>query len=170
MGSLVYFFVEPCLLRKAPQDLPASSALLGIALAADLLAGMLLSHSAGISVGVGLAQTLVDVVLMLSLLYGGLNWTRHSARFVQAATALLGSGALLGVLATVPLGLLPSDPQAQGSPGLSILFLGLIGWGVLVTGHIVRHAFELSLAQGLAVAVIYNFLVYWLVDVMFVGT
>jgi hypothetical protein len=170
LQSLIYFFFELCLLRRAPQELPASTALLGMALAADLLSGMLLSHSAGVSAGVGLAESLVDVVLMLSLLYGGLSGTQHSARFVQAATALLGTSALLGVFATVPLGFSPTDPQGQGSPLAAILFLGMIGWGVLVTGHIVRHAFDLNLGQGVAIAVVYNFALYWLVGAMFSGT
>jgi hypothetical protein len=169
LSALVYFFFELCLLRRAPQDLPASSALLGVALAADLSAGALLARTAGVAIGVGLAQSLVDVVLTLSLLYSGLGLTRHRARFVQTATAVLGSGALLGVLALVPVGLLPSDAESQGAFLGGILFLALIGWSVLVTGHILRHAFELTLAQGVGIAVAYNVFLYWLVAVLFPG-
>jgi hypothetical protein len=169
LSALVYFFFELCLLRRAPQDLPASSALLGVTLLADLSSGILLAHSAGIAVGVGLAQGLVDVVLSLSLLYSGLSLTGHRPRFAQAATAVLGSGALLGVLALVPVGLLPADTESQGAVLGGLLFMALIGWGVLVTGHILRHAFDLPLAQGVAIAVAYNVLLYWLVAVLLPG-
>jgi hypothetical protein len=167
LRSLIYFFFELCLLRKAPQDLPASSALLAVTLVADMLSAVLLAHAAGISPVLGLAQSLVDVVLMLSLLYGGLSWARHPARFTQAATALLGSGALLGIFAIVPLELFPVDTQSQGSPVGALLFIGIIGWSVLVIGHIVRHAFALRLTQGVAISVAYNLLVYWLVGILF---
>jgi hypothetical protein len=169
LSARVYFFFELCLLRRAPQDLPASSALLGVTLVADLSAGILLARTAGIAVGVGLAQGLVDVVLTLSLLYSGLSLTRHRSRFAQAATAVRGSGALLGVLALVPVGLLPADTESQGAVLGGLLFMALIGWSVLVTGHILRHAFDIALAQGVAIAVAYDVFLYWLVAVLFPG-
>jgi hypothetical protein len=37
-----------------------------------------------------------------------------------------------------------------------LLFLALVGWSVLVVGHILRHAFDLSLAQGVVIAIAFD--------------
>jgi hypothetical protein len=73
------------------------------------------------------------------------------------------------VLALVPVGLLPADTESQGAVLGGLLFMALIGWSVLVTGHILRHAFDIALAQGVAIAVAYDVFLYWLVAVLFPG-
>jgi hypothetical protein len=153
---LTEFFLELCLLRRAPQDLPASSALLGVTLAADLLAGMLFGMLAGLSPGLGLAQGLTGIVLMLALLYGALYLVEHTSRFLQSATALLGTSALLELIASLPLGLLPPAEDGKASGGVALLLLALVAWSVMITGHILRHTFDLRLVQGVGIAVIYS--------------
>ncbi len=170
MLVLIQFFVELCLLRKAPQDLPASSALLGTVLVVDLLAGMLLGSAVGLSAGLTLAEGLVEVIFTLALLYGALQMLNRLPRFQQTATALLGAGALLGVLGMIPLSLLPTGAQNAQSGVAALLFLLLIGWSILVTGHILRHAFDLRLGQGVVIAVFYNLLAYSLVSGLFSGS
>jgi len=170
LQALIQFFFELCLLRKAPQDLTASSALLGLTFAADLLMGMVLAATVGLSPGLGLLQSLVDVALMLSLLYGALSLLDRVSRFQQTATALLGSGALLGFIAVVPLSMLPQGSEEQASGEAVLLFLALIVWGIVVAGHILRHTFGLRLGQGVAIAVVYNFFAYSLVSSLFSGT
>jgi hypothetical protein len=170
LQALISFFFQICLLRKAPQDLPASSALLGVTFLADLLTGAVLAASAGLSPGQGLVQGLLDVAFMLALLYGALRLLDRLPRFQQTATALLGSGALLGFMAVVPLSLLPRGGEGEPPGAAVLLFLGLIVWSILVTGHIVRHTFDLRLGQGVGIAVIYNFFAYSLVGGLFSGT
>lgn len=169
MQALIQFFFELCLLRKAPQDLPGSLALLGVTLAADLLMGMALAAAAGLSPGRGLLQGMVDVAFMLALLYGASHLLNRAPRFQQTAAALLGSGAVLGFLALVPLSLLPQGSEEQAPGGAVLLFLALIVWSILVTGHILRHTFDLSLRQGVGIAIVYNFFAYSLVGSLFSG-
>ena len=170
MQALIRFFFELCLFRKAPQDLPASPALLGATLLADLLVGMLLAASVGLSPGQGLLQGLADVAFMLALLYGAQRLLDRLPRFQQTATALLGAGAMLGFVAALTLTLLPPGPDGEQSGAAAFLFLGLILWSILVTGHILRHAFDLRFGQGVGIAVIYNFFAYSLVGSLFSGT
>jgi hypothetical protein len=164
---LIQFFAELCLLRRAPQDLPASALLLGTVLIADLLVGAVLGLAVDLSPLVALAEGLVDVIFTLGLLYLALRLLDRLPRFLQTATALLGAGALLGVVAILPLSLLPSGESSQHSALAGLLFLGLIGWSILVTGHILRHSFDLRLAQGVVIAVAYNLLVYSLISEIF---
>jgi len=170
LQALIQFFFELCLLRKAPQDLSASSTILGVTFAADLLMGVVLATTVGLSPGLGLLQSLVDVALMLALLYVALNLLGRLPRFQQTATALLGTGALLGFIGVVPLSMLPRGGEDQASGGAVLLFLALIAWSILVAGHILRHTFDLRLGQGVGIAVVYNFFAYSLVGGLFSGT
>jgi len=168
--TLIQFFIELCLLRRAPQDLPASAALFGLALAADLLISLMLAAIAGLPLSLGLVEGLTDVLFMLALLYGALRMLNRPARFAQAATALLGSGAVLGVLALLPISMLPSGEQADPPAIAALMLLALVIWSVLVTGHILRHTFDLRLGQGIAIAVVYNMLAFSLVRGIFTGS
>lgn len=170
MRALIIFFVELCALRRAPQDLPASGILLWIVLLADLFAGLLVGVTAGISGWTSLLQGIVEIALMLAVLYVALHLMKRPGRFLQAGTALLGSGALLGLLALMPLSLNPTGNQETNLAALGALFLlGLVIWGVVVTGHILRHTFEITLGQGAAIAIAFDIAAITLVTGLFGG-
>lgn len=170
MRVLITFFIELCLLRRLPQDLPASEMLLGLALTADLLVGVLVGITAGLSWLTSLLQGLAEILLMLATLYAALTQLKRRARFLQAATALLGSGAVLGLVAIAPLSLNPSGGQENDLAVLgAFLLLGLVIWGVLVTGHILRHTFAITLGQGAAIAVAFQIVTVTLVTSLLGG-
>ena len=103
MSTLIRFFVELCLLRRGPQDLP-------------------------------------------------------------------GASALLGLFALAPLGLV-AGAESRGETSLAGLpLLVLLFWSLLVTGHILRHGFDLRLGQGVLIAVAYNLLASALVNSLFPGS
>lgn len=168
MQALIKFFVELCLLRRLPQDLPASEMLLGLALAADLAVGVLVGITAGLSWLTSLLQGVSELLLMLLVLYAALTQLKRRARFLQAATALLGSGAVLGLVAIPPLTLNPTGSQESDLAALgAFLLLGLVIWGILVTGHILRHTFSITLGQGSAIAVAFQIVAITLVTSLF---
>jgi len=167
--ALISFFFELCLLRRAPQDLPASSEMLSVTFLANLLTGTVFATATGLSPGLGLAQSLLDITFMLTLLYVALYLLDRLPRFRQSATALLGCGALLGFAATLPLALIPPGGDGRAPAGTALLLFAAVLWSILVTGHILRHTFELRLAQGVAVAVIYSFFAYTLLGEIFSG-
>lgn len=170
MRALIFFFVELCALRRAPQDLPASEILLGVVLVADLFAGLLVGITAGISVWMSLLQGLIEIALMLAALYAALNVMKMSARFLQSGTALMGSGALLGLVALMPLSLNPTGNQESNLAALgAFLLLGLVIWGVVVTGHILRHTFGITLGQGSAIAIAFEIATITLITGLFGG-
>lgn len=168
--ALVIFFIELCALRRAPQDLPPSEVLFGLALLADLLAGMLVGLVTGLSWWEGLGQGFAEIALMLAVLYAALNLLKRGARFLQAATALLGSGALLGLIALLPLSLNPVGQEVTNLAAFgALLLLGLVVWSILVTGHILRHTFGITLGQGAAIGIAFEFTTIVLVRVLFGG-
>ncbi|MGE5155315.1 MAG: hypothetical protein ACM3ST_15055 [Bdellovibrio bacteriovorus] len=160
MQVLIRFYVELCLLRRAPQDLPASSALFWAVLAVDLAVGLAVGLAAGLPLGTSLTQDVLEAALMLGALYAGLYFTRHPARFLQSASALLGTSALISLAALIPMSLNPTGSEETDAAALgAVLLLGLIIWSVVVAGHILRHTFGISLAQGAAIAVSFQILV-----------
>jgi len=167
---LIQFFFNLCLLRRAPQDLPTSTALFRLVLVADLLAGLLLGFVVDISPLLALAEGVVDVIFSLSLLYLGLRFLDRLPRFQQTATALLGASALLGCVAILPLSLLTDGRSGEQSAYAGLLFLALIAWAILVTGHILRHSFDLRLGQGVLIAMGYNLIAYTLISGIFSGS
>ncbi|MEA3642150.1 MAG: hypothetical protein VBE63_19740 [Lamprobacter sp.] len=161
---IVNFFIDLALLRRAPQDLPASSALLLLLLVAGLGAGLLLGLTAGVGLGNGLLQSLLDLGLMLGTLWAALGLLERRERFVQTATALLGVDTLITLIALLPIGLArPLDAESGLLALAGLLFLMLVAWSVLATGHILRHAFDLTLLQGAAIAIGFDLLSFVIV-------
>lgn len=170
MLALVHFFIDLCLLRRNPQDLPASAALFGVVLAVAVLGGVLLSVTAGASLAAGLAQTLLDLLLMLGVLHLALKVLSKQSRYLQAATALVGADVVIGLVALLPVSL--SRPIVTGTePGgdvllAGLLFLALVAWSVLVVGHILRHAFDLTLAQGVVIAIAFDIFSFMVISAL----
>ena len=171
MQALIRFFVELCLLRRAPQDLTASDALLRLTLAANLLTGLVLGLATGQTLLSSLMQGIAELALELGLLYGALRLTRHPGRFTQAGTALLGSGTLIGLFAIFPMALNPNGSEESDAAALgALLLLVVLVWNLVVAGHIVRHTFGIRLGQGIAIAVAYEFLAITLMGTLFIGS
>ncbi|MFB1486787.1 MULTISPECIES: hypothetical protein [unclassified Thiocapsa] len=157
MQALILFFVELCALRRTPQDLPASEILLAVVALASLVVGVMIGLVAGLSIGASLAQTLFELAMTLGALFVALRLMRLDARFFQSATALLGSGVVIGAIALIPLSFNPTDSQETDLAALgALLLLVVFVWSVVVSGHILRHTFQITLGQGAAIAVAFK--------------
>lgn len=162
--AILHFFIELSMLRRKPQDLPTSPVLLALVLVAGMLGGILLSVTAGAAWSAGIGQTALDLLLMLGALHLGLKLTNRLPRFVQTATALVGADTLVGVVALVPVGLVgPSveDSQQLVVPGL--MFIVLVAWSVVIAAHILRHAFDIKMAQGAVIAIAFDIVSFLIV-------
>lgn len=170
MQALIIFFVELCALRRAPQDLPASPVLLALVVVANLITGMLVGLVAGLSMGLSLMQTAIEIVLTLLALDLALRVTRHAGRLLQAGTALLGAGVVLGLVALVPLSLKPTGSQETDLAALgALLLLALLVWNVVVIGHVLRHTFGITLGQGALIGMAFQFGTLLLLSSLFGG-
>ncbi len=155
--ALLWYFLDLCRLRATPQQLPASRALLLLVAGLSLLAGVLLLQVARVDATTAVLESGVDLGLMLGVLFVSLGALRRGSRFLQTATALLGSGALFALLAIPLQAMLPVDTAAADSSGLSgVLLVALVIWNMLVYGHILRHAFDVQLGFAVGLAVLYS--------------
>ena len=167
--TLVRPFISISLLRAGPQMLPKSGLLLGLvmlifAVISAIAYGMrydLQVVSAAVVVELAMLSTFVAAVLTL---YG------RSERIVQTLTALVGCGAMIG-LVMLPLQVLFIQAelnQQQGAQHVLIVLLFLI-WEVLIRGHIFRHALDRGLTFGLMLSITYFWLALEIMKRLLVG-
>ena len=149
-------FVEICLLRLGPQDLPASPFLLGIAVAAYLGLGVLvtaLHYPFLTAVGISVTGALIFGLLAFVLL----SVRGVSERFFQTCAAFAGTGAVLEAAALPLVALLePGEPEGAGAAAgllLTLPWLALLIWSWVVGGHILRHALSVRLTAGIGLSI-----------------
>ena len=165
MSALFNYFFELCLLRAKPQDLPASSVLLALIIMANVLVGVLaFSGLYGGALRAFMASA-VENLFCLTVLGALLYFKGLFPRFIQTATALLGSSTLLAVI-LIPLYSM-SDTGTERTAMAAVADLGalaLLIWSLLIMGHVLRHAVEIPFGRGIMFA-----LVYFLLSSLFVG-
>ncbi|HIP53070.1 MAG TPA: hypothetical protein EYH03_03550 [Chromatiales bacterium] len=170
MKALFDYFLNLCLLRKGPQDVPFSRELLLLVWVVNLTVGWLLIGDATVHPFRALLESLSDSLLMLGVLWLLLQWRGKTPRFVQSATAALGSGALLGIIALPLVRLVASGTtRSAQTDWAGMLLLAVVVWSVVVFGHILRYALDVKLGEGVALSFIYTVLSYSLLNALFLG-
>ena len=158
LRAIVDPFIQICLLRRGPQDLPFSGILLAITLIAHTVMSVLLSTVA-LSATRALLSGVVDTVLLVVLTGALLYAQRRNTRVIQTLTALAGTGAIITLAALPVSGWLHGADQAAGEGGFAVLLLLILtGWSLAVTGHIFRHALSVPYFLGLVLAAAF----YWI--------
>jgi hypothetical protein len=158
MLQLIRAWFEICLLRRAPQELPASAYLLGLSLCCYGLVSVLVS-SQSYPFSKALLLAAVDLGLLVLFVWSLLYLQRKPARINQTLSALAGTGSLMGVIA-LPL-LLAIGPETVAEPvpaPLLSLWLLLLLWNLFVMAHIIRHALSSSFAIGFGISLLYALL------------
>jgi SNF family Na+-dependent transporter len=163
MMALFSSAVDICLLRRAPQDLPVSRHLLWLLILLNLLIGIVvvLDNRTGLLRAV--LESVAGLVLMLGALAAALSVKGRLPRFNQTASATLLSGLLLSILAWP----LVAWRHRHESMESELLLLLLFAWSIAVLGHILRHAFEVSLNLGIAFALLYTLLAWSIMSHLF---
>lgn len=158
MRALINPFIQICLLRQGPQDLPTSGILLAIALTAHTVMSVVLSHIS-LNTLQALLSGLLDTVMLVVLTGSLLFVQRRITRVTQTVTALAGTGAIITFLALPLSGWLHGADQAAGEGGFALLLLLILtGWSLAIAGHIFRHALSVPYFVGLVLAVVF----YWI--------
>jgi hypothetical protein len=158
MLSLLRFFFLLCLLRARPQDLPASQALLMVVAAANIVVGAIVVAPALNNAFAAILASLVDTGVLLGFIWLLLRFRNHPKRFLQAATAALGVGAVIATLSLPLQALLPTDPNTitPAAQAASLLILVLVVWLQVALGHVFRHALDVTLLLGVGLAFLYS--------------
>ena len=158
MGALIHPFIQICLLRLRPQDLPSSATLLVLVLLAHTVVGVAVA-AVNLQLGQAVAASVIDTALLCGLTTGLLVLSNLRARTVQTLTAMAGAGTIIGFVAyPISLWLYGAHDASQQSPGPALFLLSVLGWSLIVSAHILRHALSAPYYLGLLVSVAF----YWI--------
>ena len=167
MLQLIRAWFELCLLRRTPQELPASGYLLGVSLCCYVLVSVLVS-SQSYTFNKALLLAGVDLGLLVIFVWSLLYLQSKTARISQTLSALAGSGSLMGLFA-LPL-MLAIGPGTVAEPvpaPLVSLWLLLLLWNLFVMAHIIRHALSSSFAIGFGISLLYALLSMQVITTLF---
>lgn len=162
MRDLVNLFWDICCLRRGPQDLPYSKVLfvLLIVISSIISISQLMLQQRFMQAA---SQTILMLSLTMLFNWGILKIKNLEARFVQATSALIGTGTIVNLL-IYPLLLfhfyiLRPDEEHVIIVALSLivlcLIIGLNIWAFIITAHIFRNALNSSFFAGLLVTFAY---------------
>jgi hypothetical protein len=148
-------YLDICLLRRRPQDLPCSTALMILTLSAYALVSLTMA-AIDLATEQALLVALADTALLCLGAALVLYLVRKPARTIQTVTALAGTGTVLGLIALPIVRWLTASHASQGDASVpALLWLGLFFWSLAVTGHVLRHALDIRFAAGLLMAAIF---------------
>ncbi|MFO7582564.1 hypothetical protein [Guyparkeria sp.] len=159
--SLIRLFFQLIFLRVGPEDMPAGTQPIYIALGFYLLVGILLDQVVASEAGFGAGLLLLGAdAAVLALYSAGLAMVwGHRPRIPQMLTALYGATAMLGLVAWPLVAMQPTGGEAvdvDGAVGLwSMLMIALFAWNLVVLGQIYRRTLGLNAAIGMLIALGY---------------
>lgn len=161
--------VDLMLFRAGPQDLPGSQTTLiasAVVYCIVLFAQVLVVAPAGAAAVQAVLATLLLGLYASSIL--GLR--KLPNRFIQTATALYATGAVLTLIMIGPTHAMApylqqmaqaSDPQSVPTPPGLVAVIYLIAgvWGLAIYSHIYRHALDVSILLGVGATIAFELLV-----------
>ena len=165
--TLLRIFVDLCLIKKGPQDVPDSSVLLKAVFFIYFLSGtLLLSSSVALSEAV--AQSFIETLLLGFFVYLLLTFFAVKNRFNQSVTAIYGSGALITTLSVPFVFLMGSMTNSEGSTGaVGLIVFLIVCWSFVVLANIIRETIQKSLGICLLLTFCYLYLSYQVIQLIY---
>lgn len=106
----------------------------------------------------GFTRSIVHSVadLVVLLLFTKFLLAKHKERIPQTLNAFLGAGIIVGVVHTIfSYGLISDRDLTEISQITKLIFFAIFIWVVVIYGHIIRHAVEVTLPAGISIALGY---------------
>jgi len=167
LSTISKAFLDICLLKKGPEDLPKSSVLLFLCLFMYTLIDVLLTVQSR-PFEYALMVSLVDVGFLLLVTSLILKQHQKLDRWHQTMTALFGTGVILGIfIFPLVFGGGQNQYEAWVQQIIVFLFLIMVIWNVAVLAHIVRHAISTSMGIGIMIAILYIWMSSLLITMLF---
>lgn len=139
-------------LKAAPQDLPYSPQLTVQIAVAYVFSGFIVLQTT-IGPDQMLGGLMLGLFIQIVFTYVLLRALNHRARFLQTACAVIGVGAMFNLLSWPVLSVMADEASSEAlQSSMSLMFLMLISWEVLVKAHIFRHALDMKMFSALALS------------------
>ena len=155
MKELVRLFMQIALMRKGPQDLPASATVLAATAAGYFLVNCLVSAALPPIRGPWFGHLVVDVLFTLAWYALLLRILRRPERFLQTTTAVFGYQAVLSPfwIACVWLIRQFAEDDAWRFP-IVLLGLAIVVWLVAANARVLKAALEWTLPSCVALVIL----------------
>ena len=146
-------------LKARPQDIEYNLSQCGVVVLLYLFSGILvLGNSTQIDIAI--YSMLLDAAVLISFSAGCLILLQLKARVVQTFVALFGTGVVFHFLAWPIIEQLSvSDITDSNKSTLSLMFLMLLSWQILVNAHIYRNALSINMTKAVVLSI-----AYWLMS------
>jgi len=163
MASILKLYLDIALLRRGPEDVPASRPLLYATLAAFIVLNALLTVAFRPTVENWLPQLMVSVGFTLFWYRVLLSLFGHAERYVQTMTAVLGFGCIVTPVLLPAVGAMAPYMEAkqtaeQAMPFIVLLMLPLFIYLLFVSARILRAAIERPMFQCVMLVLLQTFL------------
>lgn len=157
MIELLRLFTDIALMRRGPQDLPASPLVLALTIigffGVQLVVGTVLPPIANHWMGNLLLEVGFTFAWYAVLLYA----VHKPERFLQTSTAVFGFQIVLSPVLIAALWLQRRFEQDSiGAFGVTFISLALLIWVIAANSHIVKAALEWTLAPSVALVILQN--------------
>ena len=151
--SLPRLLVSIMVLKSKPQDIKYNLNQLSLVVLLYLFSGVLvLSNS--IEIDTAVYSMVLDAAVLASFTAGCLMLLQLKARLVQTFVALFGTGVIYHGLAWPMIeALSKSDLTDDNKATLSLMFLMLLSWQILVNAHIYKHALSVDMTKAVLLSV-----------------
>lgn len=153
--KLIQKFVDICLFKAGPEDIPANKQLLGWVLLAYFIVSVLINQI-DMSFRISVWSSFSELIVLAAFLYVLLKINGYLLRYQQSLAALAATGSLLGLLALPFLSAFHQySDQANTNNFLLLALMLLMFWSLMVTAHIFRRALDTSAGKAVALTVFY---------------
>ena len=158
------------ILKSAPQDLRYSPPLMLQLVLAYIVSGIVVLQTT-LSPDDMFSGLLLGLLIQFLFTYSVLKALDKGPRFVQTFCAILGAGVLFNLLSWPVFSLLSEETTSEAmKSSMSLMFLLIISWEVLVKAHIFKHALEMRMFSALALSFSLFFISIALSQLLFPGT
>ena len=160
MLQFLKVFLDIVLWRRSPQDLPASRLLLWLCAATYVAVSILQLALLDQPAGAWLVFVVLDPILLVAGTWLLLKLFGKTERFLQTASAVLGTGTVLGLCLFLPVqwGLARLGVPAESTVA-GLIALGMVVVFALVTGRILKLATDSNLFTGVTLSLTYFLLI-----------
>ncbi len=155
MTELIRLFTQIAVLRRGPQDVPASALLLAATVAIYFTINLIVNALLPQLDGPWLPRLLLDIAFTLAWYYLLLRILRRPERSLQTTTAVFGFQAVLSpVLVASEWLALRYQHDAIWQVPFSLIALVLLVWLIAANAHVVKAALEWSSAASVALVIL----------------
>ncbi len=154
-------------LKATPQDLPFDKAL-AIRLSFFYWFSGVLVLSTTLRPGLEVQSMVLSLAVLLGFTYVMLRAFNLEARFLQTFSAMAGVSVLFNIASWPLLYVVSNETGNESSQAIvSLFFLMLISWEILVKAHIFKHALELSMFKAMILSFSLFFITMTLSQLLF---